>query len=125
MTIKLERIYEHPGTPGFRILTDRLWPRGIKKADAHVDLWAKDIAPTTELRKWFNHDPEKFTEFKQRYQAELTQNPATTELIDTVNAQLQAGNTVVLLFGAKDTTNNQAVVLNEWLAAHGVDDDNK
>lgn len=124
MTIKLERIYEHPGTPGFRILTDRLWPRGIKKVDAHIDLWAKDIAPTTELRKWFNHDPEKFTEFKSRYQDELAQNPATTELIDTVNAQLQEGNTVVLLFGAKDTTNNQAVVLNEWLADHGVHDDN-
>ena len=124
MTIKLERIYEHPGTPGFRILTDRLWPRGIKKVDAHIDLWAKDIAPTTELRKWFNHDPEKFTEFKSRYQDELAQNPATTELIDTVNAQLQEGNTVVLLFGAKDTTNNQAVVLNEWLADHEVHDDN-
>ncbi|WP_462400269.1 DUF488 domain-containing protein [Lacticaseibacillus pantheris] len=125
MTIKLERIYEHPGTPGFRILTDRLWPRGIKKVDAHLDLWAKDIAPTTELRKWFNHDPEKFTEFKARYQDELDANPATADLISTINTELADHQTVVLLFGAKDTADNQAVVLSKWLEDHGVHDDSK
>ncbi|WP_054750751.1 DUF488 domain-containing protein [Lacticaseibacillus thailandensis] len=120
MTIKLERIYTRPGTPGFRILTDRLWPRGIKKVDAHLDLWAKDIAPTNDLRKWFNHEPAKFAEFTTRYMAELDTNPATDGFINTLNEQLATGTPVILLFGAKDTANNQAVVLNEWLVAHGV-----
>lgn len=115
MEIKIERIYTKPADlDGYRILVDRLWPRGISKVNAHLDKWLKEVGPTTELRKWFNHDVAKYLEFKTRYLAELKSNPAYSELLSTVREQLQSQN-VILLFGAKDLEHNQAVVLKEQL----------
>jgi len=91
---------------------DRLWPRGISKARASVDLWLKDIAPSGELRKWFGHDPERWPEFKKRYAAELK---GKKELVDQIVARARAGR-VTLVFGAKDETRNQAVVLQTFVA---------
>jgi len=112
MQLLTERIYAQPQHAGFRVLVDRVWPRGIKKIDAHLDLWAKTIAPSAELRKWFNHDPEKFTEFTQRYLAELSINPDWPAFRDTLQTQSQP---IILLYGAKDEHNNQAVVLKDAL----------
>lgn len=115
MQIKIERIYTKPiDTDGYRILVDRLWPRGISKINAQLDRWFKEIGPSNELRKWFNHEVEKYPEFKQRYLAELRQNPAYAEFEQTVAEQLKT-NHVILLFGAKDETHNQAVVLQALL----------
>lgn len=115
MQIKLERIYTKPADlSGYRILVDRLWPRGISKVNAALDWWAKDIAPSKALREWFHHDPERFAEFKQRYLAELTTNSFTNEFFAQVNKQLQTQD-VILLYGAKDQINNQAVILKEYL----------
>ncbi len=85
MTTKIKRIYEETKrSDGFRILVDRLWPRGIKKDDAHIDLWLKEIAPSNSLRKWFNHDPEKWSEFQKRYAKELKKKE---EIIDTIRKE--------------------------------------
>src|ERR1700722_11286882 len=112
VTIQLKRVYEAPSkSDGTRILVDRLWPRGLTKEKARVDLWLKEVAPSTDLRKWFAHDPAKWPEFKTRYRAELKQNPEAF-------AELKAaakGNTT-LLFGAKDEEHNEAVVLQELLS---------
>ena len=119
MQLKLERIYTKPvDTDGYRLLVDRLWPRGISKVNAQLDDWVKEIGPSTELRKWFNHDPEKYPEFVKKYQAELDANPITPDFIRQVAEQL-AKQPVILLFGAKDDTHNQAVVLQEYLLASG------
>jgi uncharacterized protein YeaO (DUF488 family) len=110
--IKIKRIYDPPADDdGLRVLVDRLWPRGIKKIDAKVDLWAKQIAPTTELRKWFDHDPEKFEEFRSRYAREFESNAdAVKQIIDA------AGNrAITLLYAARDTTYNHATVLRSLL----------
>lgn len=113
MNIKLKRIYDPAEeADGYRILVDRMWPRGVKKDSAHIDLWEKEIAPSAELRKWFGHIPERFAEFSQRYEAELAANPAFAGFAKTVKAQ--PGN-VTLLFGAKDTEHNNAVVLAKLL----------
>ncbi|WP_461219514.1 DUF488 domain-containing protein [Lapidilactobacillus salsurivasis] len=113
--LTIQRIYQNPVVPNtYRILVDRVWPRGISKDKAQLDLWAKAIAPTTELRKWFNHDPEKFPEFQQRYQAELAANPDFPAFLATIKAQLAQGD-VVLLYGAKDQQDNQAQVLLAYL----------
>src|SRR5215831_584213 len=111
MLIKLKRVYEEPAeTDGKRILVDRLWPRGLSKEKAKVDLWLKDVAPSNELRKWFAHDPAKWSEFKTRYRAELKQNSeAVAEL------KLAAKGKTTLLYGARDTEHNEAVVLQELL----------
>nr|WP_261806343.1 DUF488 family protein [Lapidilactobacillus luobeiensis] len=115
MMLTIQRIYQSPVVPGtYRILVDRIWPRGISKVKAQLDLWAKEIAPTTELRKWFNHDPEKFPEFQQRYRAELDANPDFPVFLAQVKAQLTQGD-VVLLYGAKDQKDNQAQVLLAYL----------
>lgn len=112
MSIKIERIYQKPADlNGYRILVDRLWPRGISKVNAHLDQWMKEVAPSNELRKWFGHDPAKYAEFKQRYQVELAQNPAFAELKKLVASHQQ----VILLYSAKDEQHNQAVVLQELL----------
>lgn len=113
MTLQIKRVYEEP-TPddGYRILVDRLWPRGETHEKADLDLWLKEIGPSNELRKWFGHDPEKMAEFKQRYIAELDQNPAVAELVQIIRDH----EVVTLLYGAKDTKDNQAVVLKEYLA---------
>lgn len=112
MAIHLKRAYE-PSAPedGFRILVDRLWPRGIARDAAHVDLWLKEIAPSTELRKWFAHDPEKWAEFRKRYAEELDSRPAEVERL----AECVRRGTVTLVYGAKDQQHNQAVALKEYL----------
>jgi len=110
--IDIKRVYEvFQPSDGFRVLVDRVWPRGMTKEKAAIDLWDKNIAPTTELRKWFGHDPAKWDEFQQRYIAELKANPVA------VNALLQQikGTHVTLLYGAKDEQHNQAVVLRNFL----------
>ncbi|MFC6169555.1 DUF488 domain-containing protein [Loigolactobacillus jiayinensis] len=112
MNIKLERIYTKPADhSGYRLLVDRLWPRGISKVNAALDDWNKVIAPTNELRKWFNHDVAKYPEFRQRYLAELAKNPATPAFLQLIQQQP----TVIFLFGAKDEQHNQAVVLKEYV----------
>ena len=112
MAIQLKRVYEAPSaSDGTRILVDRLWPRGLTKENAHVDLWLKEVAPSTVLRKWFAHDPAKWTEFKTRYKAELKHNSAQFALLK----QAVAKGPATLLFGAKDTEHNEAVVLQQLL----------
>ena len=109
---KIERIYESTASDdSYRVLVDRLWPRGISKERAALDEWNKEIAPTDELRKWFNHDSEKFPEFSRRYMKELDNNPAAAEAKNNWNKQ----SAVTLLYGAKDTEHNQAIVLKKWL----------
>lgn len=110
--VKIKRIYEpFENKDGFRILVDRLWPRGISKKDAFVDLWLKEVAPTSELRKWFNHEPEKFNEFKSKYKEELKNNEDFIKL----QKMIKEKNQVTLLYSAKDKKHNQAVVINEFL----------
>ncbi|MCD8139466.1 MAG: DUF488 domain-containing protein [Planctomycetaceae bacterium] len=114
--LAVKRVYEPADREdGFRILTDRLWPRGVSKDKAHLDLWCKEVAPSTELRKWFNHDVAKWSEFKRRYRAELQDNPA----VDELQAVLRRHKRVTLLFGARDTEHNQAVVLRDFLVHAG------
>lgn len=111
--VRLKRVYEdYSATDGYRILVDRLWPRGIKKENAHVDLWLKDIAPSTELRKWFNHEPEKWPGFEQKYHKEIVAN---TEAAQQLKEALKNHKTLTLLYGAKDEQHNQAVILQKWL----------
>ena len=110
--IKLKRVYEKPSRQdGERILVERLWPRGLSKERAAVDLWLKDVAPSAELRKWFGHDPERWPEFQRRYTRELQQHE--TEL-EELRAAARKGN-VTLLFGAHDEQHNDAVVLQDVL----------
>lgn len=96
---------------GYRVLVDRLWPRGVSKADAAVDEWIKEVGPSTELRKWFGHDPERFEEFAERYEAELEGSQAWQQLQQIVADHGR----VTLLFGAADHEHNQAVVLRDLL----------
>ena len=118
MELKLERIYDKPqDLSGYQVLVDRLWPRGISKVNAKLDEWEKEIAPSKELRSWFSHDPEKFPDFKAKYIAELNDNPKTSDFISMVADKLKSDN-VILLFGAKDRENNQAVVLKQYLENH-------
>ncbi len=106
--VRIKRIYNEPSKEdGFRILVDRLWPRGLSKKKAKVDLWLKDVAPSDSLRKWFNHDPKKWEEFIERYSKELSQNKALQELKKTFKDK----KVISLLFGAKDETHNNAVAL--------------
>ncbi|MBS0936475.1 DUF488 domain-containing protein [Lactiplantibacillus plantarum] len=119
MQLKLERIYTKPvDTDGYRVLVDRLWPRGISKVNAQLDNWVKEIGPSTTLRKWFNHEPAKYPEFVDCYRAELDENPLTASFISQVAEQLTKTN-VILLFGAKDEQHNQAVVLRDYLKDSG------
>ncbi|MFT3886801.1 MAG: DUF488 domain-containing protein [Arachnia sp.] len=112
MNIQTKRVYEPAAEgDGFRVLVDRLWPRGISKDKAALDLWDKDVAPSAELRTWFNHDPARFPEFRTRYRAELDASGAATALL----AQLNGHDRVTLLFGAHDEEHNQAVVLADYL----------
>lgn len=110
--IKIKRIYEPVDkADGYRVLVDRLWPRGIKKETAGIELWLKEIAPSTELRKWFNHDPEKWESFRKKYYAELKGNPAVKEM----KAVLKKHTVTTLLYSAKNEDYNQAIVLAEYL----------
>ncbi|MET4684570.1 DUF488 domain-containing protein [Brevundimonas faecalis] len=113
---RIKRVYEAPAaSDGMRILVDRLWPRGLSKEKAHVDLWLKTIAPSTELRKWFGHEPERWDEFRRRYQAELETN---TEAVGELKTALGKG-PVTLVYGARDEAHNDAVALAEWLTTSG------
>lgn len=113
VTVRLKRIYEAKADDdGLRILVDRLWPRGIRKEDADIDLWLKDVAPSQDLRKWFGHDPARWEEFRQRYRDEILRDPAAFEHL----REQCRGRTVTLLYGAKDTEHNQAVVLRDLLS---------
>lgn len=110
-----KRIYDaEDENDGFRVLADRLWPRGIKKEKAGIDFWAKEFAPSNELRKWFSHIPDKFNGFSERYREELELNPGKSDFIDLIKTRLKDGN-VTILYGSRDTVYNNAVVLKKWL----------
>jgi uncharacterized protein YeaO (DUF488 family) len=112
MTVAIKRVYEpFSKADGYRILVDRLWPRGLKKENAHVDQWLKEVAPSTALRKWFNHEPEKWKSFLTKYKAELKGSVALEELM----VLLKQHKTVTLLYGAKDELHNQAVALKQFI----------
>jgi uncharacterized protein YeaO (DUF488 family) len=111
MSVSLKRAYEPPAeTDGMRVLVDRLWPRGVRKSRARIDLWLKDLAPSTALRKWFGHDPGKWPEFRKRYRAELKGNPALAELREQSRQR-----DITLVYAARDELHNDAVVLKQVL----------
>lgn len=111
--IELRRVREVVGRPGEAptYLVDRLWPRGVRRDSLALDAWCKDLAPSTELRRWFGHDPRRWEEFRERYRAELDAHP---EAARPLRAAVRRG-PVVLLYDAKDERHNQAIVLREWL----------
>lgn len=111
-TIKTKRVYEAPSKEdGVRVLVDRLWPRGMKKEAAHIKEWAKELAPTADLRTWFGHDPERWPEFQRKYRAELKKNPAVAPFTEAH----KDSKVITLVYGAKDEEHNQALVLQEFL----------
>jgi uncharacterized protein YeaO (DUF488 family) len=113
--IKLKRVYDPPSqTDGTRILVERLWPRGIKKSDLKLDTWLKEVAPSTELRKWFSHDPAKWNEFQKKYTLELRANK---EALEPLLQALRKG-AVTLLYSSHDTEHNNAVCLKNYLMLH-------
>lgn len=115
--VVIKRVYDPPEkSDGFRILVDRLWPRGLKKEDAKADVWLKAIAPSSELRKWFNHDAEKWNEFIKKYKEELKQSPAIDELKSLVKQHA----TVTLLYAAHDAQHNNAEALRRFLTVKKV-----
>jgi uncharacterized protein YeaO (DUF488 family) len=112
LMIKLKRAYEKPARDdGERILVERLWPRGLTKQRARIDLWLKDVAPSTELRRWFGHDPDKWDEFRRRYQKELKRKD---DLIKLLKRKAKAG-TITLVYAARDEERNGALVLKDFL----------
>lgn len=116
MKIKIKRVYDEPEAgDGVRILVERLWPRGLSKKDAQVDMWLKDIAPSTELRKWFSHDPAKWEEFRGRYFKELNKNrEAVKKLLD-----ITEGSDVTFVYGSKEKEYNSAAALKDYIANLG------
>ncbi|MBP6216344.1 MAG: DUF488 domain-containing protein [Luteimonas sp.] len=111
MKVMLKRAYETPAaSDGYRVLVDRLWPRGLAKVKARIDLWLKEVAPSTELRQWFGHDPAKWAEFRKRYRAELKGNPAWAQL-ESLSHQKK----LTLVYAARDQVHNEAAVLQELL----------
>ena len=114
LTVSIKRVYDEPtSSDGTRVLVDRLWPRGLSKERAHVDVWLKEIAPSTELRKWFNHDPEKFAEFRRRYEAELKSETGQEALAKLRDLAKQGP--ITLVFAAHDTEHSNAAVLRDLL----------
>ena len=112
--IQIKRVYNRPGTQdGLRILVDRVWPRGFSKERVRMTEWRKELAPSTPLRKWFGHDPAKWSEFRKRYRAELKQSGQLDAL--KALAQLSSRKTITLVYSAADEEHNQAVVLKELL----------
>ena len=112
MAIRLKRAYDRPTrSDGFRVLVDRVWPRGVTKEQLKMDMWLKNIAPSTQLRKWFGHDPEKWKEFRKRYFKELDSHP---EEIRLLREKMQSGE-VTLVFGAKEERFNNAEAIKEYL----------
>jgi uncharacterized protein YeaO (DUF488 family) len=115
MNVKIKRIYEpYSENDGFRILIDRLWPRGMNKEKAHIDKWVKEVAPSTALRKWFNHEPYKWDQFRIKYHSELNSSSALKELFPYINEN----KTVTLLFGSKEEKYNHAIVLQQFITDH-------
>jgi len=113
--IHIKRVYEPPASEdGVRILVDRLWPRGVSKDAASIDEWMKEIAPSPELRTWFSHRPERFEEFASSYERELSEDPLRLGLADRI-CETARGQTVTLVYAAKDPVHNHAVVLRDWL----------
>lgn len=111
-TILIKRVYEpFEKSDGFRVLVDNLWPRGLKKEDVHADEWLKAVAPSTALRKWFGHDPEKWVSFKEKYTTELT----SSEALETLTGYVKQHKKVTLLYAARDEAHNNAVVLQDHL----------
>lgn len=112
MFIRLKRAYDEPEeSDGYRILVDRIWPRGVSKEELQLDEWMKEVAPSDELRKWFDHDPEKFDEFRKRYYQELDSNSESVSQLATMARDQD----ITLIYGAKDREYNQAIVLKEYL----------
>jgi uncharacterized protein YeaO (DUF488 family) len=115
--ITYRRIYEEPSpTDGTRVLVDRVWPRGLRKENAHVDEWMRDVAPSTELRRWYGHQPERFAEFQRRYRAELREpdrNRAARRL-----GEIAGHHDLTLLTATRDVDHSQAAVLTDWLREH-------
>ena len=109
-TIQLKRVYDDPDpSDGFRVLVDRLWPRGLSREHAKVDAWPKDVAPSTDLRRWFHRDREQWDEFRKRYTAELADNPALKDL----QTEVRKHKHVTLVYGSKDAEHNHAIVLRD------------
>lgn len=112
LDVRLKRAYLPPSPEdGVRILMDRLWPRGVRKLDAAIDRWLKEVAPSTELRRWFGHDPSRWNEFRRRYRAELSHN---TGFLDELRAVANKGR-LTLVYAARDVLHNEAVVLRDVL----------
>lgn len=112
MTVRLKRAYEPPAkSDGYRVLIDRLWPRGVSREKARLDEWARELAPSSDLRRWFGHDPARFAEFRRRYSEELS---AQDEKLEELRGRART-NTLTLVYGARDTEHNDAVVLAEIL----------
>lgn len=113
--LKAVRVYDlSEDDEGYRILIDRLWPRGIRKDTLRLDLWVKDLAPSKDLRKWFNHIDERFDRFEEAYREELARNPAAEEFIGRVAETLKSRD-ILFLYAAKDKEHNNAVVLMKWV----------
>jgi len=113
MAIKLKRVYEKPDdNDGIRVLVERLWPRGLSKEKAKVDIWLKNAAPSTELRKWFSHDEGKWKEFKKRYYLELDQNPQALKTI----IDLPSSANITFVFASKEENLNNAVALKDYIS---------
>jgi uncharacterized protein YeaO (DUF488 family) len=118
VNIHIKRVYEPAEqSDGYRVLVDRLWPRGLTKDEASLDEWLRDIAPSSELRHWYAHEPEHWSEFKRRYRHELRRDPAAAAL-SHLRDEIVTHKTVTLLYGAKDEQHNNAIVLLEYLNGH-------
>jgi uncharacterized protein YeaO (DUF488 family) len=114
MSLKIKRVYDRPSpADGRRVLVDRLWPRGLTKEKAHVDLWAKQLAPSTELRKWFDHDPQKWGQYKRKYFSELRHHERELSALK----QEARRKPVTLVFSTRDVEHNNAVAIVEFLGA--------
>jgi len=110
--VKLKRVYEEPSlADGARVLVDRLWPRGLTKQDVSADLWLRDAAPSSGLRRWYGHDPRRWTRFSRKYRVELARQPEIVELLDDLRRRAP----VTLIFGARDAAHSHALVLREVL----------
>lgn len=119
MDLRIKRIYARPaGADGRRVLVDRLWPRGVKKEEARIHYWARDLAPSTELRQWFGHDPARWAEFRRRYFRELDANRGG---FAALREALAGARRATLVFGARDEAHNNAVALADYLYEHPLD----
>jgi uncharacterized protein YeaO (DUF488 family) len=116
--IRLKRVYDDPSPDdGARFLVDRLWPRGLSKDTLALTAWLKDVAPSNELRRWYNHEPEKWPEFERRYAAELAQSPASQQALETLRAHSRKG-TITLLYSSREEQRNNAAALKSLLDRH-------